>query len=213
MKSIMEIIEQQDHFWNNDLKVFFSILVPTMLFSLLAFALIMSEAFDREKNNNRFSRKGKRIILLISLFSVGLLATGIFAVNSASDRGYELRVQESELTYEFYQSIDKTETVETNDIINSFTVNDSFCSHVKLKENENCTFVEFVSETPISKVFIPLESERFSNSALPISITYLSFTKEERDFANKLHNFSQYIRLQQYEIKDANWSFGVSINK
>lgn len=213
MKSITEVMEKQEYFWNSSVEVFFAIVVPVLILSLIAFAVVFVVILENQRNKETYTRKDKLIMVSFILISTILTTVAVFTLNSTSDRGYELRVQESELIYEFYQSIEKTETVETNDIINSFTVNDSFCSHVKLKENENCTFVEFVSETPVSKVFIPLESERFSNSALPISITYKSFTKEERDFANKLHNFSQYIRLQQYEIKDTNWSFGVSIDK
>lgn len=149
---------------------------------------------------------------------------------------YDMKKVEKEIAVieqEFYSTLEETETIEVGLVLTTHKSVDYLCPHVILKENEECTYVKFISEGEVSEVFIPLEKDALSKADLPLNITYVSLTKEEYEFLNEhLHinqidfteskvqrDFFGYILSKWFGEKKTpfvdskRWALGVSINK
>lgn len=152
-------------------------------------------------------------------FDVGTVVFGLITVALASTTLYmivdrtSMKAEYMELSEQSLASIETTAVLKTNDIVNSIPVQYWFCPHVELKEDEKCTYLEFLSEGDITQLFIPLNKSVYANADKALEITYYDLSKEEREFLNEYLAIEYRAISGKHEIYPNGWSLGLSIKK
>lgn len=161
-------------------------------------------------SKGKSSKKTKQIVY--TLFGTSSLLV-FLAILFLSQESHTMQVEVEELEKEFLHTYNKTVTVETKDIINSISVHKNYCPHVELKDTEKCTYVEFVSPTGITQVFIPLEGTTYANYDNSLSITYLDFSEKEREFVNEIQQTKHIVINKSHYLQEDGWSLGIRLGK
>lgn len=170
-------------------------------------ALAVSFFTDRRKAEGKATFK--KIFITVGIFSIVGVSYIFFSSNYKNSISSEL----IELKEEFYASLDTHTNVETADIVRSEVVNYRNCPLKELSSSEKCMYVEFVSDTGISEVFVPMDKEKYSKVLKGITITYVELTTEQKDFLFEFLRINKSNIAQPFYIEKENWSLGVSFSK
>lgn len=201
----MDIISQIENLEAKlDLFVY-NYLVVFLFLTLILFIITM-----RVVAKGKSSKKTKQIVYTLLGTSSLIILLSILYIAQDSD---SIQAEVEELEKEFLHAFNKTVTVETKDIINSISVHKYYCPHVELKDTEKCTYVEFVSPTGITQVFIPLEGTAYANYDNSLSITYLDFSKKEREFVNEIQQVKHIVINKAHYIQEDGWSLGIRLDE
>lgn len=138
---------------------------------------------------------------------VGLLffLTATIIVNQViiSDSG-DLKEEQDDI-YANYQDLDRELVeVKVHDIVTSIAIPNSYCFIEK--QNHTCYFLEFISDSDTTQVFVPLKEDIYSNSKGNISLFLYDFDKSDIDFLYEKDQLGNIAIQRVHSIKKKHWS-------
>lgn len=171
------------------------------IFMSLAFLLVLIIVITENESDVLMQAS---IVGFVALLSIGFTTFSI--LNGAIMRS-ELEV----LNEKALASIETTAVLNTKDIVNSIPVLDSYCPTVELKEYEVCTYLEFISDSKMTQLFVPLDQTVYASAENELAITYYVLSEEEREFLNHYYDVKRLTIDFKHVLHPNNWSLGVSI--
>lgn len=195
MERISEINEQLGSFIYEDM---FFLVMSLGLFLLLIATIIV--AIKTKYKNAPF------LVLGIGMFSFMMTYVALeFEQDELEKELFELEA------FVIVDSLQEETTIETTNIVKSVQVDNKYCANVKLKDAEHCTYIEFLSGTDITQVFVPLTKTVSASKDNPLQITYLNLPEEEREGLNEFFDIENVRIADDIKLYRNGWSLGVSV--
>lgn len=197
MKDVQLVVEL-----NEKLDSFFHTGLIWILAAIILISYIVNSLCSMKSN----SKTIKRIvsICIASSFLLMMYIT-ITSINTHE----ELMKAENE----YYASLTDVTEVKVLNILETAIVNAEFCPHIRLKDSEKCTYVEFVHNNDVIQAFIPLNKQIYASSNNPVTITYLNLSEEDREHLNERFNFRNTFIEDHIAVYESSWVLGVSAVK
>lgn len=162
----------------------------------------------KELDNPENQKKHKKYVR----FNTILLIGGIAFITASIFIKVGLVDERDQFESEFYASLVNHTEVDVKDIVRSEEVSKFKCPLVELSETEKCYYIEFVSETGISEVFMPLDKTKYSN-AQNVTIKYVELTEKQQAFLYEYLHVEKGDSVRHLKITQENFSLGVSLTK
>lgn len=200
METMNRLLELDDRYNSFFFSLFDLFILPIGIISFLLLLFTINECV----NEGVFP-----FSILIGIFLTFIGSLSMFGYIATENT--KMLEEMNELEKTFFATLE-TATVSTTDIKENISVRPRFCPHMELKENETCTYLEFVSEGEISQILIPLEQDVQAIKNNELTFTYYSVDKKQRKFLNEYFGMKKVYVNKKQKIDTKGWAFGVSID-